>query len=650
MQEVGYFPIAQRIVPRLRIVFLAVSAILCAAVLVGITQLRALNQSVEHLTATSISTFVQTEDTERSLKQLLLLLQSIGSARSQFELIRLVEDVEQQLGNLSDEASLLAANVLFPNSAKHMTEAIDEIGAGTAKILEAKRAIFLREANLMTLDSDLNASLDASRRILENMTYEASVLSGLEFQEVRDGPDVSIDQIEQRYNQNLRRAISITSISLELEAVVSTALNLHHVNDKSELSAAETMLRFKMRSVTVLISQLPKSVERTALAKEVVNIRNVLFEDSGVVHDVEMLLERRRDLDAHIIGQIAPIDKISMLSSELTAEARNQVEQSRHDLTKTTDKMTMILVLAAGLSLVALGAAMVFVVERQINRRMSRLTKAVLAIADGQRDYDVDVSGPDELGEMASALEVFKANAAELHRSNTELEKFAYVAAHDLRSPLRAIKDLAEWTLEDTENVFSDDGRQNMAMLQQRIDRLNKLLSDLLEYSRVGREAADLGEVSIGNIVRETAELLDPENAFEISFSGVCDVVRTYETPLKQILLNLIGNGIKHHDQKTGNITVSTYLKYGRVVCCVQDDGPGIDPKYHEKVFGLFQTLRPRDEVEGSGLGLAIIGKLLEHYDGAIRIQSRPEHERGTLFIFDFPEKSTEMRGENHAA
>ena len=94
---------------------------------------------------------------------------------------------------------------------------------------------------------------------------------------------------------------------------------------------------------------------------------------------------------------------------------------------------------------------------------------------------------------------------------------------------------------------------------------------------------------------------------------------------------------MKHHDRGAGNITVSAERLGNRLHCVVQDDGPGIDPQYHEKVFGLFQTLRPRDEVEGSGLGLAIVRKLVEHYEGRINIQSNPADKRGTRIQFDFP-------------
>ena len=116
----------------------------------------------------------------------------------------------------------------------------------------------------------------------------------------------------------------------------------------------------------------------------------------------------------------------------------------------------------------------------------------------------------------------------------------------------------------------------------------------------------------------------------------------TYATPLRQILLNLISNGIKHHDQSKGQITVHTYLENDRIHMSVSDDSPGIPTPYQDRVFGLFETLKPRDEVEGSGLGLSIIRKSLKHHKGKIRIESDPDTTRRTSFLFDLPEMSAQ--------
>ncbi len=238
---------------------------------------------------------------------------------------------------------------------------------------------------------------------------------------------------------------------------------------------------------------------------------------------------------------------------------------------------------------------------------------------------------------MARALVVFRRNAEALRRSNIELEKFAYVAAHDLRSPLRAVHELSVWVIEDEQNSLSAESQAYLCMLQQRIDRLNRLLNDLLDYARAGQNEPAAEQVRLDRLVRELAHGVDPKGCFKITFNGPEEPVTVLLTPLQQILGNLLSNAIKHHDAEHGVVLVQAEIDQNRLLLRVADDGPGINPRYQTRVFGLFQTLRPRDEVEGSGLGLAIVRKLASHYKGSDTLVSDPEKTRGTTFIVELP-------------
>jgi signal transduction histidine kinase len=649
MHGTSHFSVAHGIVLRLRIVFLSVAAILAGALLLGQGQIRQLDRSVAWLTEDSINAVLEATTTERGVKNLLLLLQSIDGIQHPGGLDVLTHRIRNQLAMLrADKRDRQVTTPLLAQT-HQMIVALDEIEARLAKILGAKSDILQHEETITRLNTKLMASNENTRTILEDLIYGASSSQAFQATPIPDDALVSPQLKEQSVTKRLLQANAIMAFFLGHEAIIATTRSLENVKEKNDLVRADALLRLKFREITVLLGQFEGSAFRIALAKEILKLRELILEDGGFVSEFDKLLNGQRVLEASIITQIQPIEKITELSKQLTETARILVSKSKEILTITTEKMIWVLSVATVFSLIAIAAALFFIVERQINRRMASLTKAVLAIADGQSNYTVDVSGPDEIGKMASALDVFKFNAAELRRSNTELEKFAYVAAHDLRSPLRAIQDLTQWTLEDSESVFSEDARQNMDMLQSRVARLNRLLSDLLEYSRVGKEKDDLGEISINSIVSEIAGFLDPADAFKIKFHGDCDFVHTFKTPLRQILLNLISNSVKHHDRHYGQISVFAKLRDNRIFVSVHDDGPGIAPKYHDRIFGFFQTLRPRDEVEGSGLGLPIIQKALQHCDGSIEIHSDPAHRRGTEFLFDIPEKFADDES-RHAA
>jgi PAS domain S-box-containing protein len=221
----------------------------------------------------------------------------------------------------------------------------------------------------------------------------------------------------------------------------------------------------------------------------------------------------------------------------------------------------------------------------------------------------------------------------ELRRSNQELEHFAYVASHDLKAPLRGITQLATWIEEDLTHVMEPDTRQKMALLHGRVRRLETLLDDLLQYSRVGRGTEVVKRVDTRTLVTDIVTLLSPLAGFHVTAANTLPVFDTAEEPLWQVFMNLIGNAIKHHDRSTGRIEVAVQDQGEWYEFRVTDDGPGIPSAFHTKIFQMFQTLRPRDEVEGSGMGLAIAKKVVEGQGGTIRVESDADH-RGTTLRF----------------
>jgi signal transduction histidine kinase len=238
-----------------------------------------------------------------------------------------------------------------------------------------------------------------------------------------------------------------------------------------------------------------------------------------------------------------------------------------------------------------------------------------------------------EITERHRAQEELAYANDELRRSNQDLEHFAYVASHDLKAPLRGITQLATWIEEDLTHVLKPDTRQKMALLHGRVRRLEALLDDLLQYSRAGRGTEVVKRVDTQALVMDIVTLLAPPAEFIITVADTLPIFDTVEEPLRQVFMNLIGNAIKHHDRPTGRIEVAVRDQGEWYEFWVTDNGPGIPSAFHTKIFQMFQTLRPRDEVDGSGMGLAIAKKVVEGQGGTIRVESDAVH-RGTTLRF----------------
>ena len=235
--------------------------------------------------------------------------------------------------------------------------------------------------------------------------------------------------------------------------------------------------------------------------------------------------------------------------------------------------------------------------------------------------------------EINSKNEIERHNA-KLKRSIKERDEFSSIAFHDLKAPMRAIKQLAHWIQEDIDDP-SPEVLEHLDLMSNRVGRLEMLLDDLLVYSRSGRNHGESETIDIDSTLREVFQGLSPPPEFSLVSDANIPEFNTWSVPLKLILHNLIGNAIKHHDRKDGTITVVVEATEEGIGFTISDDGPGIPPQHHQRVFDLFQTLKPRDDLEASGMGLSIIKKILDGFDCNIYIES--DGIRGTSIQFNWP-------------
>jgi signal transduction histidine kinase len=208
-----------------------------------------------------------------------------------------------------------------------------------------------------------------------------------------------------------------------------------------------------------------------------------------------------------------------------------------------------------------------------------------------------------------------------------------------------------DWLQEDLAGHREGDVQENLGLLKGRTRRLNQLLDDLLAYSRAGRRNGDVGTVDTRRLVQDLLVLLAPPETMGVEADASLPRLVTHPTPLEQVLRNLVNNAIKHHPTGCGHVRVWAEAGDGEYVFAVEDDGAGIPQEFAEKVFQMFQTLRPRDEVEGSGMGLAIVKRIVEAQGGRIWFHAGPGG-RGTVFRFTWLPLRTESTAPvpHHAA
>ena len=227
---------------------------------------------------------------------------------------------------------------------------------------------------------------------------------------------------------------------------------------------------------------------------------------------------------------------------------------------------------------------------------------------------------------------------AEAERRARELEQFAYVASHDLKAPLRAIGNLASWLQEDLAEKLTDDTRDQLTLLKDRVQRMQALIEGLLKYSRVGAIEGSKETVDTAHLLVEIIDSLSPPEKFVIDVAPNMPILRADRLQLGQVFANLISNGIKHHGNEQGHVWVTVRDDGSYYEFAVTDDGPGIAPEYHKKVFMMFQTLETKDFGSDTGIGLALVKKIVQEQGGLITLDSA--EGKGATFRFTWPKRS----------
>ncbi len=223
----------------------------------------------------------------------------------------------------------------------------------------------------------------------------------------------------------------------------------------------------------------------------------------------------------------------------------------------------------------------------------------------------------------------------QIEHINKEFNDFVYIISHDLKAPLRAIKALTDWLAADYADKFDDDGKEQLHLLLNRVNRMHNLLEGVLQYSRIGRMTEEIVQIDLNQLVPEIIESLAPLPNIHITIENQLPVIVSEPTRIQQVLQNILSNAVKFMDKPDAFIKIGCEEEAGFWKFSISDNGPGIEEKDFERIFRLFQTLQVKDQCETTGAGLTMVKKIVELYGGRVWLNSKAG--QGTTFFFTLP-------------
>lgn len=329
-------------------------------------------------------------------------------------------------------------------------------------------------------------------------------------------------------------------------------------------------------------------------------------------------------------------DKINILFVALENKEYSVRQERRAALQNSVnDTRNISIGLIIGAILLAIISSFFFI--RAISSRISKMVGLAERISQGEF-ISIEDTKRDEFSKLITSLNQMshklEKNFNELTKKNKELDQFAYVVSHDLKAPLRGISNIISWIEEDHAGEITPEINRNLVLIKGRTLRLENMINGLLEYARVGRTNKSEETVRVQAVMNELVELIVPPGT-SLDITNKLPVLRIVKLHIEQIFANLLSNAVKHNTNKNPEIRIRYNDRGQYHEFSVSDNGPGIEEKYFERIFEIFQTLQERDAFESTGVGLAIVKKIIEDNNGTIVVEST--RGKGTTFVFTLP-------------
>lgn len=569
--------------------FVAIALVVGSSVVVTWTQLHSLIQDSRALHGETMPRLLAYVRLESELRSLLRATSQLTVAEDATELAASEKLVQESLNRVQN----FAAN--SPELDPRLQALTDRIGAhAEEQAAGVQELLTLQERQAVLAESDYARLAQLRNNVLDEILLARS----------RQAESVDLEHVRDKVS-------ALTSILLQVSGASSA----------EQLDQLLSRYRIELRSLVPALTR----IDSEAAANWAEPLLELVDPGAGAPRLLDLkyrVLRVESDLGAASDRAAADIDDVESLVAEVRKASERESERSRVGTNNAYSTALWSLVIAVVVLLLTLGASFYFV-EVRVLRRLRRMLAELTAISRGDFNRTVTPGGEREIADIAQVAEVLRANSSQLTQAMQEVEErsktlseFAYVASHDLKSPLRSVISLANFVIEDSSGILPAASRKHMDMVVERASRLEKMLEELLRYSRLGHTDYPFEILEVANSLEDVAALVGSAGNIDVFIEGGPIQIEVQRPPFELAFRNLFTNSIKHTDKDMASLSVTLALQDNETLQIdVIDDGPGLPSQYSEQVFGLFERLNL--DANGTGMGLTLVRRAAESIGGS---------------------------------
>ncbi len=585
---------------KLTLAFLSIVALFSLAMMASDASFQGLRENLDSVHETTLPRVLALQEVGVRVPGLLRTASTVQGVET-------LEGLEQAQANLDDAKAQLMKAIEGLGS-EDLAWLVQQIDDDLSRILEAKRA-----------------AIRAGESSRESTTAFASAAADLTDQLERDRIRVQATGGD---------ASSIRDLRAQILSTVTELRVVPELGSKG-LERVERSYEIERRACVAMLVLLEPEL-RAARARAL----GSLFVSGG---DPASLFARQQEfltasarVDEAVAAGARSADVLQARAAKFADESARETARSRQAALREARRARRIQVALFIAALLLSGLILWLYVGGRIARRMEQLSDDLTRLSTGELDVEVRGGGDTEVARLASAAEVFRKNARELEQTmgtlemrNATLNEFAYVASHDLKSPMRGIANLADWIRDDCGDDLPPLSREHLSLISERIEKMESLLEELLRYSRLGNDKKIAETLHLGTLIQDVLELLDLPPKVRVTLEGEDRTILSIAAPLQLCLRNLIQNAVRHGNQVDPHIQIritdaETDGRSPMLSIVVEDNGPGIPVEHRREAFRIFRKLHHGEE--GTGMGLALTKRAAELMGGQVTIEDAEPH------------------------